>query len=260
MSSLKKVRAYSVIQDRIHAVLAGDRSWNLIQIALLSYPPHRYPLIALCRSSTEEAPQLSISAGIHGDEPAGVEAVLRFLESDAHRLHPSLNLILIPCQNPFGYEHDCRVNGCGLDLNRQFDKPETQAIESEPLRRFLLNRQIDCVVECHEDIDAEGFYVWELKKEGRSEIAREIVNNIAGSYPITRARKIEGCRVTRGIVHPTYERIVRTGGWSHTYFLFQNGASHCLTPETPASWPFEKRVAMHLTAIRTAIENAKRDA
>ncbi|MBI2951954.1 M14 family metallocarboxypeptidase [bacterium] len=249
-----KVRSYTDVLHRIQAVASGDRSWRVSEIALLSYPSGRYPLVALCRPGEAGAPCLSLSAGIHGDEAAGVEALLRFLESNLPRRFASVPLTVLPCQNPFGYERHSRFNGCGLDLNRQFDKPDTPAQESIALRRFLLERRPDLVVECHEDADADGFYLWEIKRPGRPEIGRGVVDRISGAHPVTAARTVEGCFVTASVAHPTAERIRRIGGWSHTYFLFRNGTPHCLTPETPSSAPFEARVDMHLTAIRTVLE------
>lgn len=249
-----KVRSYAAVLGRIEQVTSRDPSWKVAQIALLTYPPDSYPLIALRRRGLDGALRVSISAGIHGDEPATVEAVLQFLESDLPGRSGRLDLTVLPCQNPFGYAHDTRFNGCGLDLNRQFDKPRTPAQEAQALRRFALQRQIDLVVDCHEDSEADGFYVWELKGQGLPDIGRAVVEDVARSHRITAARVVEGCPVTQGIAQPTPERVKRTGGWSHTYFLFQNGTPHCVTPETPASCPLEARVQMHLKAIRAAID------
>ena len=249
-----KARSYVDVLHRIQGVASRDPSWRVSEIALLFYPPDHYPLVALRRPGEVGVPRLSLSAGIHGDEVAGVEALLRFLESDLPRRFASVPLIVLPCQNPFGFEHHSRFNGCGLDLNRQFDKPDTPAPESIPLKRFLLQHRPDEVVECHEDSDADGFYLWEIKRPGRPEIGRAVVNRIATAHAVTAASAIEGCFVTDGVAHPTAERIGRIGGWSHTYFLFQNGTAHCLTPETPSSRPFEERVDMHLTAIHTVLE------
>lgn len=248
----RKVRSYAALVDRVRRAVAKNPAWTVSEMAVLEYPPGRYPLMALCRSAGPGAPRLSISAGIHGDEVAGVEAALRLLESDLR--FASLHLTVLPCQNPFGYAHDTRFNGSGLDLNRQFDKPESPAQETRALRRFLLRSAPKLVVECHEDADADGFYAWEIKRPGRPELGRAVVDRVAAFAPVTKVRSIEGCFVTRGVAHPTAGRISRIGGWSHTYLLFQNGAPHCLTPETPSSFPLEDRVNMHLTAIRTALE------
>jgi hypothetical protein len=49
-----------------------------------------------------------ISAGIHGDEPAGPLAVLRLFQDNKWPAH--LNLWLIPCLNPLGFVHNRRGN------------------------------------------------------------------------------------------------------------------------------------------------------
>lgn len=74
-------------------------------------------------SEYSEAPILFIG-GVHGDEPEGVRLAEDFLiwlqnqeQLDSKRLRP---WILIPCINPDGYEKNERINGNGVDLNRNF--------------------------------------------------------------------------------------------------------------------------------------------
>ena len=59
--------------------------------------------------------------GVHGDEPEGVYLAEKSLEwlfqSSTLNLH---HWILIPCLNPDGYEQNERVNGRGVDLNRNY--------------------------------------------------------------------------------------------------------------------------------------------
>ncbi len=47
---------------------------------------------------------VTISAGMHGDEPAGVEAALKFLEMHAENspLLSRFDFIVFPCDNPSG--------------------------------------------------------------------------------------------------------------------------------------------------------------
>ena len=55
---------------------------------------HTYPIYQICLTSSAHTPQcVLITGGMHGDEPAGVEAVLQFLERDNTAL---LNKILVP--------------------------------------------------------------------------------------------------------------------------------------------------------------------
>jgi protein MpaA len=46
---------------------------------------------------------LLLTAGVHGDEPAGVEAALRFLERDHAALLEHFHFMVVPCVNPTGY-------------------------------------------------------------------------------------------------------------------------------------------------------------
>jgi hypothetical protein len=178
-----------------------------------------------------------------------VEAILRFLESDVPDRYPSLDLFVLPCQNPFGYVHGIRHNADGLDLNRQFEKPDTPAREVAGLRTFLLRGVPDVVVDCHEDPGVEGFYLWEIRRRGRPDLGRGLVDRVGVSHPVARAVAIEGCPSAGGVVKLTAQRVARVGGWSLTYFLYRNGASHGLTFETPARLPLETRASIHLAAI-----------
>lgn len=59
--------------------------------------------------------------GVHGDEPEGVvlaEKTLRFIEKEAEKIQ--LPWILIPCLNIDGFTAGTRVNGAGVDLNRNY--------------------------------------------------------------------------------------------------------------------------------------------
>src|SRR5262245_22323182 len=57
-----------------------------------------------------------LTAGIHGDEPAGIEAVARFLERPP-AWASSFHFTIFPCMNPHGYNHNLRNNYGDLDIN-----------------------------------------------------------------------------------------------------------------------------------------------
>lgn len=68
---------------------------------------------------------LLLMGGVHGDEPHGVllaQKTLEMLESDAKKAQPEFKLpwLLIPCLNVDGYSRKTRVNGRGVDLNRNY--------------------------------------------------------------------------------------------------------------------------------------------
>ena len=78
-----------------------------------------YPVYALALGSGTEA-RILLTAGLHGDEPAGPEAALRFAEGLSPRLAQRCQFLILPCLNPHGYVHNTRENESGLDCNREF--------------------------------------------------------------------------------------------------------------------------------------------
>jgi hypothetical protein len=62
-----------------------------------------------------------LMGGIHGDEPEGVklaQKTLGYLQADAK--NAQVPWILIPCLNVDGFAKNTRVNGRGVDLNRNY--------------------------------------------------------------------------------------------------------------------------------------------
>src|SRR5262245_48975712 len=70
------------------------------------------------RAAAEPRQRVYISAGIHGDEPAGPMAVGQLLKEN--QWPAAAEVWLCPCLNPAGFALNRRENGAGLDLNRQY--------------------------------------------------------------------------------------------------------------------------------------------
>jgi len=94
-----------------------------------------------------------ISAGIHGDEPAGVVALLRWAEQNAARLN-TIPLMMFPCLNPWGLVNNARRDASGNDLNRLFHLETSPVIAA--LKRLLLPFQFSSALMLHEDFDGQG--------------------------------------------------------------------------------------------------------
>jgi len=65
-----------------------------------------------------------IIGGIHGDEPAGFVSTLKlaqFLKRNPAAVHN--RVVIVPCINPDGLLKGTRVNGRGVDINRNFPGP-----------------------------------------------------------------------------------------------------------------------------------------
>ncbi len=133
--------------------------WPYLQLTKLAVM-HGYP-VSHCVLSRGPAPRrrILLSSGTHGDEPAGPHAILQFLERDNTKLLEHLDICVIPCLNPCGYVRATRENGEGIDVNRSFEDDGTA--EAVLVKELLGGQHFDLLVECHEDWEVEGYYLYE---------------------------------------------------------------------------------------------------
>src|SRR5262249_26258888 len=117
--------------------LAASRAhgWGVEEIS----PAPGVTLLALTRFAPGQTHSLNsgtrnsisriyISAGIHGDEPAGPLAARQLLEEN--EWPADVSLWLLPCLNPTGFELHRRENAKGIDLNRQYHQPAAEEVKA----------------------------------------------------------------------------------------------------------------------------------
>ena len=191
-----------------------------------------------------------ISAGIHGDEPAGPLAVRQLLHEN--RWPDDAEIWLCPCLNPTGFPLNQRENATGIDLNRDYLQPaapETRAhvewLERQP--------EFDLTLCLHEDWESHGFYLYELNPDNRRSHAEEIIRRVAEVCPIDRSEEIEKRPAQGGIVRPSVDPLSRPQ-WPEAFWLLSHKTRHSYTLEAPSDFPLETRVAALATAVRTALE------
>ena len=192
---------------------------------------------------------VTVSAGLHGDEPAGIEAVLQFFERASP---PPIDVVAFPCLNPTGVIAGTRRNDLGMDLNRTFGQ-ERAPHETELVRSALAGKRFDCGIDLHEDVEARGFYLYEHVRGERRPLGTAVVAAIrAAGMPINDAPSIEGRTLFDGCVEPAEETLSATVGF-YSIYLFDRHADLTLVPESPGLLPLPARVAMHLGAIDTVV-------
>lgn len=107
----------------------GD-TFEVEQYGALDIDPERYPLFAVtCPASDPSKPWALITGGVHGYETSGVQGALQFLATKAGDYKDQLNLLVLPCVSPWGYEMIHRWNPKAVDPNRSFiaDSPSQEA-------------------------------------------------------------------------------------------------------------------------------------
>jgi hypothetical protein len=194
--------------------------------------------------------RIYISAGIHGDEPAGPLAIRQLLEQD--QWPAGVSLWVLPCLNPSGFAVNRRENADGMDLNRQYLQPEAQEtvahidwLKGQPKFELCL-----CL---HEDWEAPGFYVYELNPDGQPSLAERIVARVAEVCPIDASELIEGRPAQKGIIRPSVDPRSRPQ-WPEAFFLLTHKTRFSYTLEAPSDFPLSVRVAALVAGVRGALE------
>jgi murein peptide amidase A len=188
------------------------------------------PRTLLCAEFGESgSPAIHISAGVHGDEPAGVLALLAIAEANA--LDARYAYRLWPCTNPTGFDAGTRESGDGVDINRTFGRggssPESKAIVTANRdRKFLM------ALDLHEDDEAVLSYGYEYGPAGIGDA-------------------LFGERLLRPDPHEEAELI---GGLSLSLLLCRNAAERVLTLESATRAPLHDRIDFHVRAVQRAIE------
>lgn len=195
------------------------------------------------------APRIYLSAGIHGDEPAGPLAALQLLRENAWPAH--CDLWLCPCLNPTGFTLNHRENAHGQDLNRQYlhlEAAETRAhiawLECQP--------GFDLAICLHEDWEAHGFYLYELNPDARPSLAEPIIAAVRAVCPVDPSEVIEGRPARGGIIHPNSDPLSRPQ-WPEAFWLLQNKSRLSYTLEAPSDFPLATRVSALVAAVGAAV-------
>jgi hypothetical protein len=103
--------------------------------------------------------RVGIFAGIHGDEPEGVYALIQFIKLLETRpeLAAGYYLSFYPVCNPTGFEDATRLSRSGKDLNREFWKQSDES-EVRLLQAELVSRSFQGLISLHTDDSSSGFY------------------------------------------------------------------------------------------------------
>lgn len=83
---------------------------------VLGHSANGIPIFAYGFGQT--GPRVLVLGGVHGDEPEGVIASLGLMESLKENKTLEVQVVVIPLLNPDGVLSGSRVNGHGVDLNR----------------------------------------------------------------------------------------------------------------------------------------------
>jgi murein peptide amidase A len=215
-----------------------------------------------------DAPVVHLTAGVHGDEPAGPWALLSIVESGL--LDPRFAYRIWPCTNPSGYQAGTRGNLEGNDVNRSFSEGVTTP-ESRAIIQVNRDHHFVVAVDLHEDFEADGFYCYEPVIHGTAPLSEAIVRAIeSAGFPVQTldeafdlgyprdSRKAEAMRtLARGRVLVNASAEIRLSpGLPLSLYLLRSAVKRYVTVETPRRRSWDDRIAMHRLAVVTALAEA----
>ena len=251
MSRIKKVHSFNSVINRLKNISIYPGSIETIKTYQTS--AGLYPLIKIVLGKGNSLRAL-ISAGIHGDEPGGIESILNFLKNSEYLDYINeWEITLLPCLNPYGYEFGTRTNHQGKDLNRLFKlkNPPLEVIFAQA----ILETDFKLIIDLHEDNESHGYYLYQTGLSKTYEkIGLEILNSLEGIMPINLETEIAGSQADQGIIGKELE-ILSMDWWPMALYGLSKGTQMCLTLETSSLFDMETRVHAHLTAIKTAFKH-----
>lgn len=227
---------------------ARERQWGSerfheqggIQLQSLHRPPP---------SAAAPVRRIYISAGIHGDEPAGPLAALKLLQEN--HWPADAEIFLVPCLNPVGFTLNRRENAAGQDLNRDYRQLQSAEVRAH---RAWLERQpaFDLYLCLHEDWESSGFYLYEQNPDQQPSRAGKIIAAVRNVCPIDRAEVIEGRAAKDGIIRPAVIPLERPD-WPEAFYLIMEKSRLGYTLEAPSDFPLVTRVNALVAGVNAAI-------
>lgn len=259
---------FSSIEARLERLTGMDK----LIVGQVQYGAKNYPIYALVtvpKKLGDNRKDVLLSAGVHGDEPAGVFATLEFLEKHAAEYKDRFRFFVFPCVNPSGFEADQLESSGGQNINRSFKK-ETPSAEARLVMEQLAkwNRIFAFAMDMHEIPPYwadEGFtekdnphaaYLYETHVDKTKRIGRAMIDALPKGTEVSQWPKIYGDVADRGLVSYPEGNLNKVYAEATTLDGYVQGrfSPHTFTNETPTDWALEKRIRTQLSWLRTALD------
>lgn len=159
--------------------------------------------------------------------------------------------MIFPCLNPWGLVNNSRTDEHARDLNRTFQHDHVPHIQA--LKQLIKPHRFALALNLHEDYDAQGLYIYELKRKSPF-WGEELVEIARPLMPIEGRTMIDGRRVSKaGLLRrkikvenfPTIPEAV----YLHHHHLVER----TFTFETPSEFALDQRVRVQMVLIDECI-------
>jgi murein peptide amidase A len=191
------VRSPSLVANRGAQFTSGGQSYELPRYLFLG------------PKGGDDAIRLGIFAGIHGDEPEGVHALIQFLKllEAKPELATGYCLFFYPVCNSTGFEDRTRHARSGKDLNREFwngsMEPEVKLLQAE-----LMAQSFDGIMSLHTDDSSHGFYGYAHGATLTQNLIEPALQAAEQFLPRNGNETIDGFRARNGIIRDSFPGVL----------------------------------------------------
>jgi protein MpaA len=209
---------------------------------------YELPRISICGAAAGHDPiRIGIFAGLHGDEPEGCSAAVRFACEQvlASSGLAGYELTIYPVTNPVGYQRGSRINHGGKDLNREFwrssAQPEVRILEAE-----LAARQFHGIISLHTDDTCEGVYGYTQGHTLNEALLKPALEAASAFIPRDQRAVIDGFAANEGLICDCFQGVLSAPPR-------QTPQPFDLIFETPGRAPFDLQVDASVAALTSII-------
>lgn len=214
-----------------------------------------YPLFFIDSKRRQAgSPTVYLSAGMHGDEPAPVEALIQWAEESLGGM-VSWNWTIFPCLNPWGLERNIRFDDKGRDLNRCYNSRKVPQINSQ--LDVMKGGRYDVAACLHEDYDARGFYLYEIASRS-PHWGESLCESLSRVIPPDDRRNIDGNPVKSGIIRRRITPAMMKGH-PEAFVLHFRHARRTFTLETPSEEFLSKRIRAQKKFLKVICKKLKEE-
>jgi hypothetical protein len=184
-----------------------------------------------------------LMGSIHGNEPAGAQALLELGQDMARQPahYADLNYVMLPLANPWGWARDLRRNSNNQDIAREFVGGRSP--ESDLVKKVLVQAHCDLLVDLHEDRVHEGFYLLAYAPASLPAV-QAAVTAIETRSGIARATK-----PPQGVWHVPESGFKDIGLPTASLWARKNGVPWSLIVEVHDGYTLEQRVKLLTLAV-----------
>lgn len=214
-----------------------------------------YPILLLEPSQPAAAANVLVSAGFHGEEPAGCWGILQFLKTAPQPLFDQVNISFLPLVNPTGFRVGRRRNDWDENPNQGFCpsslyqlKPSREGLILVHHLARLKRLAQDGFVSLHEDNQMDKFYLFTFEhSESPGAFSQALYQVESQFFEPQPDGMVEDSLVKDGLV------FCQCDG-SFEDLLFHQGIPRSACTETPGLLDLNLRIAVNAAIITTLVE------